>query len=753
MIFVFLLVFGVSILGNVDGGINDKETMAITELLSNVELPEQNLSDLAHSPSPIFDADTSHDHKTHEHHGIQIVNFRWDYVKEPFMLTAFIIIIGIFKLAYHHTRYTRKLIPESCLLILLGVLFGFFFVGDETHASIKFLEFNSKIFFFYLLPPIILESAYSLKDRAFIDNFGTIVLYAVLGTVLNIVLIGGGLLFLGRIGAISGYDLAVLDTFVFASLIAAVDPVAVLAVFQEVGVNKMLYFMVFGESLLNDAVTIVCYNLANEFKEIPEFTLIDCLKGFAAFLSVSLGGLTIGMLCGAMTSFMTRYTENVRVVEPVFLFGMAYLSYIGAELFHFSGIIALITCGLLQSHYARYNISYKSSTCVTYFTKVISSSSESLIFIILGVMLVNEREWFWQDWHPTFSIWSVILCVVVRFAVTFGLTYIVNQFTGGVRYISFQEQCIMAYGGLRGAVSFSLAFMIESEAKNTILSATYMVILFTVFLQGSTMKFLVKVLKIGLAGKEEHNALFIEFNKGMIEHLSQGVEDLCGYKNYNWINQCSAFSKRFVRPILEKKYNERSRREGKLVELDRAFTMKEAMISSPSQSSFKRQQTFDEMAESGHIPMDLLDDDHHHIPTREEVDKKAEELTKDLTAVRKLMTDGDFFVDRNLTHEEEKEQKEKNKLQNLQSRAKKMWKEKKRSSVFGRKKSTRAKATQQGLLHSAIPTLGVHHSVSEDGQSSSARVSIEDEESGLTMSHNAEEHPLVTINENDEAKF
>ncbi|RCN24738.1 hypothetical protein ANCCAN_29560 [Ancylostoma caninum] len=190
----------------------------------------------------------------------------------------------------------------------------------------------------------------------------------------------------------------------------------------------MLYFMVFGESLLNDAVTVVCYNLLIEFKALDSIGFLDCFMGFLAFLCVSLGGLAIGLFFGFLSAFVTKFTKDVRVVEPVIMFGMAYMAYMGSELFHFSGIIGIIACGLFQTHYSCGNISNKSFISVTYFAKVnallvrmrerfleFSSVSESLIFIVLGVMLVNEQEWFWSDWHPLFSLYSVVLCIGVRF--------------------------------------------------------------------------------------------------------------------------------------------------------------------------------------------------------------------------------------------------------------------------------------------------------------------------------------------------
>ncbi|KAK6759364.1 hypothetical protein RB195_021136 [Necator americanus] len=688
----------------------------------------------------------SHGQEQHAHstHGVKVASFKFDYVKEPLVLTIFIIVIGIFKLLYHHTRYIQKIIPESCCLILVGVGLGLIFIGDDTHESVKFLEFNSKTFFFFLLPPIILESAYSLRDRAFLENIGTIILYAVVGTIFNIVLIGGSLVVLSDLGWIDGFRIDPLDCLVFASLIAAVDPVAVLAIFQEVGVNKMLYFMVFGESLLNDAVTVVCYNLVIEFKELDSIGFLDCFMGFLAFLCVSLGGLAIGLFFGFMSAFVTKFTKHVRVVEPVIMFGMAYMSYMGSELFHFSGIIGIIACGLFQTHYSCGNISNKSFISVTYFAKVASSVSESLIFIVLGVMLVNEQEWFWSDWHPLFSLYSVVLCIGVRFLVVFFLTYIVNRFTGGVRHISFQEQFIMAYGGLRGAVSFSLAFMISNNVpvKNTILSATYMVILVTVFLQGGTIKPLVRYLNIRLARKEDNFRLFMEFNRGMIVHMTQGIEDLCGYKDRSVAHQLSVFSKAYLRPLLQRGYRN-EQKESKLLEMDRFETMRE-LKQSPSQSSFKWQRAVDELAESGGIPRDMLEEEEFFINKKEDIEKETEMLTKDISNIRHLLHNPfeEYYANRNLVGEEEKEKRrasEVNHLRMLHCRAQGM---KPKRSIFGKRQQAK-KNTHQGLIMASLGSLGVH---AVEAGIHEPRSSVDE---GITITE-PEDHSLYTIREQTE---
>lgn len=143
--------------------------------------------------------------------------------------------------------------PESCLLIVVGLVVGVVIqvVGEEP------LVLDSGFFFLCLLPPIILEAGYFLPLRPFMENLGTILMFAVLGTLWNAFFVGGLLYGVCRVGSahLAGVDL--LACLLFGSMVSAVDPVAVLAVFEEIHINELLFVLVFGESLLNDAVTVV----------------------------------------------------------------------------------------------------------------------------------------------------------------------------------------------------------------------------------------------------------------------------------------------------------------------------------------------------------------------------------------------------------------------------------------------------------------------------------------------------------------
>lgn len=146
-----------------------------------------------------------------------------------------------------------SIVPESCLLIVLGLLIGGIIRAAEEEAPLL----DSQLFFLYLLPPIILDAGYFLPIRTFTENLGTILMFAVVGTLWNAFFVGGMMYGICQIEAaqLGGVDL--LSCLLFGSIISAVDPVAVLAVFEEIHINELLHILVFGESLLNDAVTVV----------------------------------------------------------------------------------------------------------------------------------------------------------------------------------------------------------------------------------------------------------------------------------------------------------------------------------------------------------------------------------------------------------------------------------------------------------------------------------------------------------------
>ncbi|XP_059488341.1 sodium/hydrogen exchanger 1-like [Neocloeon triangulifer] len=473
------------------------------------------------------------------------MGWQWPEVGSYITVTSFLVLTAVVTIGFHHVPSLSKWLPESCVLILLGVAVGGLLLGfsgsspdsggtGNSTTVFPFPTFTPKLFFYALLPPVILESSYSIYEMDFASNIGTIMLYAVVGTILNTFSIGPALYALYHMGAMGGadllsdapYELTMLDALIFSALISAVDPVAVLAIFQETHIDRILYFLVFGESLLNDAVTVGIYHTLLEFaRDAHPVTFGMVCVAFLDLLAIGLVGLLIGVVFGLAAALATKTTKHVRVFEPLLILGIAYLAYMSAELFHFSGIISIIGCGLVQSHYALRNVSRKSRTTVKYFVKMMSAISEAIIFLFLGMAFFMETP----EIHFGFIVWTLVLCLICRFISVFLLTDLVNA--RRVRRISFFEQFIMAYGGLRGAVCFSLGHMLSPEVvkpRALFLTTTLAVIIFTVFLQGTTLKPLMNLFHIKRCEDSKHRLLIVDLTENMGALMLAGLEQVIG---------------------------------------------------------------------------------------------------------------------------------------------------------------------------------------------------------------------------------
>ena len=208
--------------------------------VSHSESQRENISTLKSSKDT-----ATHDihHEEHEVHRIHLANWRWSEYGKILTPTILMIVVVILKLLFHYTPKLPEYVPESCMLIALGLLMGTFIFAEKgygfdeshvVHIREYFPRFTSEIFFLLLLPPIILDSAYSISNRQFLDNLGSILVFAVIGTLFNAFVIGYGLYFLNYEGVMGQLpeEIDAIDCLKFAALISAVDPVAVLTIFE-----------------------------------------------------------------------------------------------------------------------------------------------------------------------------------------------------------------------------------------------------------------------------------------------------------------------------------------------------------------------------------------------------------------------------------------------------------------------------------------------------------------------------------------
>uniref|UniRef100_A0A8C6KPX8 Sodium/hydrogen exchanger n=1 Tax=Nothobranchius furzeri TaxID=105023 RepID=A0A8C6KPX8_NOTFU len=341
-----------------------------------------------------------------------------------------------------------------------------------------------------------------------------------------------------------------MDFLLFGALISAVDPVAVLAVFEEVHVNETLFIIVFGESLLNDAVTVVLYKVYISFVEVGAANVqtADYFKGVASFLIVSIGGTLVGLVFAVILGFITRFTKKVRIIEPLFVFLLVYLAYLTAELFSLSAILSMTFCGIGANKYVEANISQKSRTTVKYTMKNLASIAETIIFIFLGISAVDKSKWAWDTGLVSCTL---IFIFVFRAAGVVGQTWLLNRF----RLVPLDkiDQVVMSYGGLRGAVAFALVVLLDGEkvkAKDYFVATTIVVVFFTVMFQGLTIKPLVKWLKVPRATNRKPT-INEEIHERAFDHILTAVEDIAGLQGYHhWRDKWEQFDKNYLSKLL-----------------------------------------------------------------------------------------------------------------------------------------------------------------------------------------------------------
>uniref|UniRef100_A0A669Q2I9 Sodium/hydrogen exchanger n=1 Tax=Phasianus colchicus TaxID=9054 RepID=A0A669Q2I9_PHACC len=456
-----------------------------------------------------------------------VLGIDYSHVRIPFEISLWILLACLMKMGFHVMSSVSKVVPESCLLIVVGLLFT--------------------------------------------ENLGTILIFAVVGTLWNAFFLGGLMYAVCQIGGSGLNHIGLLANLLFGSIISAVDPVAVLAVFEEIHINELLHILVFGESLLNDAVTVVLYHLFEEFANFEQVTIIDIILGFLSFFVVSLGGVFVGVIYGLIAAFTSRFTSNIRVIEPLFVFLYSYMAYLSAELFHLSGIMALIASGVVMRPYVEANISHKSHTTIKYFLKMWSSVSETLIFIFLGVSTVAGQHY----WNWTFVISTLLFCLIARVLGVLVLTWFINKFR--IVKLTPKDQFIIAYGGLRGAIAFSLCYLLDYEhfnMRDMFLTAIITVIFFTVFVQGMTIRPLVDLLAVKKK-QETKRSINEEIHTQFLDHLLTGIEDICGhYGHHHWKDKLNRFNKKYVKKCLIA--GERSK-EPQLIAFYHKMEMKQAI--------------------------------------------------------------------------------------------------------------------------------------------------------------------------------
>ncbi|KAM4694361.1 sodium/hydrogen exchanger 9 [Discoglossus pictus] len=388
--------------------------------------------------------------------------------------------------------------PPMLLINVTDHVYRYDYIGEVSKHNVKNhqgnemlqkMTFDPEVFFNVLLPPIIFHAGYSLKKRHFFRNLGSILTYAFLGTAISCIVIGlimyGFVKAMMQLGQIQFGDFHFTDCLFFGSLMSATDPVTVLAIFHELHVDTDLYTLLFGESVLNDAVAIVLTYSITIYRPKENPNIFDAAAFFQCvgnFLGIFAGSFAMGSAYAVVTALLTKFTKlcEFPMLETGLFFLLSWSAFLSAEAAGLTGIVAVLFCGVTQAHYTYNNLSEESKLRTKQLFEFMNFLAENFIFCYMGLALFTFQN---HMFNALFICGAVISIFVARACNIYPLTFFLNL--GRKKRIPWNFQHMMMFSGLRGAIAFALAIRdTDSQPKQMMFTTTLLVVFFTVWVFG-----------------------------------------------------------------------------------------------------------------------------------------------------------------------------------------------------------------------------------------------------------------------------
>jgi monovalent cation:H+ antiporter, CPA1 family len=342
------------------------------------------------------------------------------------------------------------------------------------------LPLSRELIFNIFLPPLVFEAALQLDWRRFRDELPLTLTLAFLGVAIAALVVGGGMHWL------AGWSW--IGAALFGVLIAATDPVSVIASFREIGCLPRVSMVVEAESLLNDGVAAVGFAVVSAIA-------IGSSPGAAgvipSFLWTLGGGTMIGLAVSAAILLVVGRTEDP-LVEITLTTVAAYGSFLIAEQFHASGIISALAAGLLTGSFGSRFLSDQGRDRVRWAWEYFAFLANSFVFILIGMSVAN------QPLHRLGSVAPIAILLVLagRAMSIYPLSALFIRSRWRLK-ASFQHT--LFWGGLRGALALALALAVPATVpeRSAIILTAFVVVAFSILVQGLTMPWLIKRLELG----------------------------------------------------------------------------------------------------------------------------------------------------------------------------------------------------------------------------------------------------------------
>jgi CPA1 family monovalent cation:H+ antiporter len=333
------------------------------------------------------------------------------------------------------------------------------------------IPLTKELLFTALLPPLIFESAFHLQWKELRKDLAVITMLATLGVLLSAMVTAFGM------HRLVHWEWSA--ALVFGVLIAATDPVSVIAIFREAGARGRTMLLVEAESLFNDGTAAVGFAVAVDFARGGTLTPADAIARLAA---TAAGGILCGGIVAAVVLWLAGRTED-HLVEITFTTVAAYGSFLLAEGMHLSGVLATLTAGLILGNVGPLGaISGRGREAVEAFWEYAAFVANSMIFLLIGMR--EARQDFRAAWLP-----ALVAIALVTLGRAFAVYPCCLLFARTALRVEPRRQHILFWGGVRGALALALALALPDEVpqREAIVTVSFAVVAFSVFAQGLTM--------------------------------------------------------------------------------------------------------------------------------------------------------------------------------------------------------------------------------------------------------------------------
>jgi len=366
----------------------------------------------------------------------------------------------------------RLSIPYTVALVVAGLLL--------TIQSPLEVNLTPELILALFVPPLVFEAAFHINLTEIQRNLPHILVLAAPGVVLTMLIVGGLVAW--------AIPLNWPAAFLFGALIAATDPVAVVALFRTLGVPRRVALLVESESLFNDGAAIVVFNLVLTAALTGHFNPVE---GITDFVRVAAGGTVVGLVLGWVISELIARIDDY-LIETTLTTVLAFGAYLLAEALQVSGVLAVVAAGLVNGNLGQRGMSPTTRTVLFNFWEYVAFLANSVVFLLIGLE-INLAS-LAAAWQPV--LWAIGAVLIARVIVVYGLSRLVNRWA---EPIPLRWQHLLTWGGLRGAISLALALSLPAALgpdRDRLQVMTFGVVLFTLLVQATTMRPLIRWLRI-----------------------------------------------------------------------------------------------------------------------------------------------------------------------------------------------------------------------------------------------------------------